>query len=273
MVRSWLPWRHDLERRALRRERHDGGPQNAAAAFIKVNDRGPFAHDRILDLSKGAAIKLGVIRTGTAKVRVQFLEKETHDYVENEQRSVEYAMNQINNVNPQEAGDREEAGTRPSFQVQARLYPDDRAAGLKTTQEVQLPPPVNVNHPEQTLPQTPGVEPDEFSVVDKQGNLTTLPPEPVRLAPVGHTPQYGTLRVPVKANFFIQAGTFGVRDNALKLIDRLSDTGTPQIMEVLLNGKKLYRVMVGPYDRQEDAKNVLSKLASIGISDARIIRN
>lgn len=37
----------------------------------RVNDRGPFTGGRVIDLSKAAATRLGMIRRGTAKVRVQ----------------------------------------------------------------------------------------------------------------------------------------------------------------------------------------------------------
>ncbi|MFD1950546.1 septal ring lytic transglycosylase RlpA family protein [Sphingomonas arantia] len=39
--------------------------------LVRVNDRGPFASDRIIDLSRGAARLLGVERTGTFRVRVR----------------------------------------------------------------------------------------------------------------------------------------------------------------------------------------------------------
>lgn len=40
---------------------------------IKINDRGPFYGNRIIDLSRAAAQKLGVIKKGTAKVEVTAL--------------------------------------------------------------------------------------------------------------------------------------------------------------------------------------------------------
>jgi rare lipoprotein A len=46
--------------------------------IVKINDRGPFTKDkRIIDLSYGAAQKLGFIKEGLAKVRVKILIKET----------------------------------------------------------------------------------------------------------------------------------------------------------------------------------------------------
>lgn len=47
--------------------------ENGRHLLVRVNDRGPFKGDRIIDLSKGAAHKLGFVEQGTAKVRVEFV--------------------------------------------------------------------------------------------------------------------------------------------------------------------------------------------------------
>ncbi len=41
---------------------------------VRINDRGPFKADRIIDLSLAAAKELGLIGTGTARVRVEVVE-------------------------------------------------------------------------------------------------------------------------------------------------------------------------------------------------------
>jgi rare lipoprotein A len=41
------------------------------AVIVRVNDRGPFLHDRIMDLSYVAAYKLGYINNGSAEVEVE----------------------------------------------------------------------------------------------------------------------------------------------------------------------------------------------------------
>ncbi|CAN7238724.1 septal ring lytic transglycosylase RlpA family protein [Phenylobacterium sp. LjRoot219] len=38
---------------------------------VEVNDRGPYAHGRILDLSRQAAARLGMVNDGVARVKVQ----------------------------------------------------------------------------------------------------------------------------------------------------------------------------------------------------------
>ncbi|GAB4393514.1 MAG: septal ring lytic transglycosylase RlpA family protein [Kiloniellaceae bacterium] len=51
--------------------------ENGRSVKVRINDRGPYAHGRIIDLSKRAAELLGFMRQGTAKVRVQILETES----------------------------------------------------------------------------------------------------------------------------------------------------------------------------------------------------
>jgi rare lipoprotein A len=47
--------------------------------MVRVNDRGPFAKDRIIDLSKKSATLLGFKEKGTAKVKVELLPDETNE--------------------------------------------------------------------------------------------------------------------------------------------------------------------------------------------------
>ncbi|MGN0929344.1 MAG: septal ring lytic transglycosylase RlpA family protein [Alphaproteobacteria bacterium] len=51
--------------------------ENGISANIKVNDRGPYARDRILDLSSAAADVLGIKQKGTARVKVEILPDES----------------------------------------------------------------------------------------------------------------------------------------------------------------------------------------------------
>lgn len=52
--------------------------QNGKTSIVRVNDRGPFHSDRIIDLSFAAAVKLGFDRAGTARVRVESLATASH---------------------------------------------------------------------------------------------------------------------------------------------------------------------------------------------------
>jgi len=48
--------------------------ENRRSIILRVNDRGPFVEGRIIDLSAGAARKLGFYDKGTARVRVEIYE-------------------------------------------------------------------------------------------------------------------------------------------------------------------------------------------------------
>ncbi|MBP7863167.1 septal ring lytic transglycosylase RlpA family protein [bacterium] len=41
-------------------------PRTGKTVIVKVNDRGPYVKTRVLDMSKGAAVKLGTISRGVA---------------------------------------------------------------------------------------------------------------------------------------------------------------------------------------------------------------
>jgi rare lipoprotein A len=48
--------------------------ENNKSVIVRVNDRGPFKEGRIIDLSRGAAKEIDLIRTGTVRVKLEVLE-------------------------------------------------------------------------------------------------------------------------------------------------------------------------------------------------------
>jgi len=47
---------------------------NGKKVIVKINDRGPFKDDRLIDMSYGAALRLGMTGTGTARVDVRVID-------------------------------------------------------------------------------------------------------------------------------------------------------------------------------------------------------
>ncbi len=58
--------------------------ENGATVTVRVNDRGPYAHNRIIDLSARAARLLGYTKKGLAKVRVDYVGKARMDGLDEE---------------------------------------------------------------------------------------------------------------------------------------------------------------------------------------------
>jgi len=54
---------------------------NGKSILLRINDRGPFVKGRILDCSYGAAMKLGFVNQGTARVRIEVIEWGDNQYM------------------------------------------------------------------------------------------------------------------------------------------------------------------------------------------------
>ncbi|HET6528788.1 MAG TPA: septal ring lytic transglycosylase RlpA family protein [Balneolaceae bacterium] len=52
---------------------------NGKSVIVRINDRGPYAKDRIIDLSKKAAMEIGMIGPGTAHVSLILLEGQINE--------------------------------------------------------------------------------------------------------------------------------------------------------------------------------------------------
>lgn len=91
---------------------------NGRSAVLRLNDRGPFSDNRIIDLSRGAAEALGLLAQGVGEVRVRYLGRAPR--VGGGQR-----LDQAS-VAPARRRDREDA----TFWVQAGSYADPLAARL-----------------------------------------------------------------------------------------------------------------------------------------------
>ncbi|MDY8110506.1 septal ring lytic transglycosylase RlpA family protein [Fulvimarina sp. 2208YS6-2-32] len=46
---------------------------NGKSVVVRINDRGPFIRGRVIDLSQGAASKIGMVKSGTANVKIDIL--------------------------------------------------------------------------------------------------------------------------------------------------------------------------------------------------------
>ena len=88
------------------------------------------------------------------------------------------------------------------------------------------------------------------------------------------TPGEKTVAVrPAQPNqLFVQAGAFSAETNASRLVDKLHGLGYAQafVREDDVNGRKLFRVRVGPVPTVEAFDRVVSHLKSFGLNDARL---
>ncbi|MEZ5465887.1 MAG: septal ring lytic transglycosylase RlpA family protein [Lysobacteraceae bacterium] len=145
--------------------------ENQRSVVLRVNDRGPFVADRIIDLSYAAAMRLGVVERGTAMVEVRALDVSDPDH--------------------------------------------------------------------------PGV------------------PEPAPESTVTAAP----------ARIWLQLGSFSDRRNAERLQRQLQARfgGEPVIQAASLNGRRLFRVRMGPWEHASDAVDLEQRIRDSGFADPRIV--
>lgn len=113
---------------------------NGKSVVVRINDRGPFHADRIIDLSWAAAVRLDMVADGTARVRVEVLEsaeREAPAYsIDAESRAAAQPRYQIAETVPV-AGDPANPSPRPEAMfLQVGAFRDVTAA-QRRRQEMQ----------------------------------------------------------------------------------------------------------------------------------------
>lgn len=161
---------------------------NGRQVVVRVNDRGPFHSNRIIDLSYTAAVKLDIIRHGTGRVEVEALDPAT-------------------------------------------------------------PPGTTAKKPAEHMP----------VALESRPIVSAQPPAPAE-------PEKAVIKEAPRTEYYLQAGAFSNKTNALKLIDRLKQAGL-QSVELFETGlDRLFRVRVGPYADNDLLHDDRKRLLELGIN-------
>jgi rare lipoprotein A len=215
---------------------------NGQSTVVRINDRGPFASSRVIDLSRTAAQELDIIRNGTAKVRIEQLQAE----------SLAVREVAINGGGPAEQHDavaQLASGRRapqPPQQVMATAQP---AAAPSSTQ-VQAGWPANPRSPIVTQEQAPAASGKSGPTISSLAS--TLPTTP-------------------SGGFYVQTGSFSTAENAERQRGLVRSYGSSEISQASASGRDVYRVRLGPYTTSDAAGIVADRLKRSGYGDARVV--
>jgi rare lipoprotein A len=231
--------------------------ENGHSVVVRVNDRGPFLHGRVMDVSMRAAQLLGFANKGTARVRIEVLEKESRMLASLAKRGEDTTRMTLADLHENE-NTAVDAAPAPVRVASAGLsdadtaMPESLRTPTITVEELKAPHRTNAP-PVQLVSSPPPVE--------GHINQGRFMPDPV------------VLKAPVKpTGLFVQAGSFAVRDNAERLTKKLSAIAPTTIDPVMVNGRQLYRVKLGPIASVAAADNVLEKVIRAGGGGARVIK-
>jgi peptidoglycan lytic transglycosylase len=220
---------------------------NGLSTVVRINDRGPFARSRVIDLSRTAAQELDIVRNGTAHVRIDQLQAE----------SLAVKDVAIGGGGPAE----QQAAVA---QVSSGRYAPQPAPVQVATYAPPPPPPAPVQPaPAQPVwPTNPRGAPAEVvPIAAAAGNGATV----ASLAT-------GTMLQPA-GGFYVQTGAFSTPENAERQRDAVRSYGLSEISQSSTGGRDVYRVRLGPYTTSDAAGIVADRLKRSGYGDARVVAN
>lgn len=209
--------------------------------LVRVNDRGPFSEDRLIDLSLGAARQLGIDRDGVSGVRVR-------------------------KVNPNE---QERAVLRMGAPATERIATPDSLLAILRKNLAKLPRPATPVRPAAAQSGSPSVT----------GSANRPLPAPVAGKRDGQFIVEGAGR-PVAAensvgnnyvgglpgSYVVQVAAFSDKARADRLAGKIGARVMPD------RTRSIWRVRYGPYASEQEAQAGLAQAQQRGYSGARVLR-
>lgn len=202
---------------------------------VRVNDRGPYIGNRVIDLSYAAAQKISLIEPGTGPVEIAIVK----------------------------LGNGEREPPQPLEVVIAKAPAGVSAAPLESdAPNVEIPIPQK-SDPAPVIVDRVVVEEQRGGVISRKQvapDGRSIEDVPIGTAP---TPAPRIVTVPVKkGQFVVQVGAFAVEGNARSLQQRLTTIG----QRAWIDHEELFRVRIGPFDTRDQAVQTRESLEARGLS-------
>lgn len=201
--------------------------------LVRVNDRGPFSNDRLIDLSEGAAQQLGIAAQGVAGVRVR-------------------------KVTPPE---QERAVLREGMRASERMdTPDSLLRVLRDKLSKLSPPSRNAEsaRPATTLPRPAPAATNNGRFIREGGN--TRPS-------TATVPRVPAPEASANGRYIVQIAAFSSRARADALARRMGAN------VVATQDARLFRVRYGPFSSEAEANAGVTKAKARGYPQAKVYRD
>jgi rare lipoprotein A len=216
-------------------------PKTGQTVRVRVNDRGPYVGDRLIDLSYAAAQQIGIAESGGGEVDMTVVNIGRGDReppaafnVTVPDTSAVAATPSAAPVAPQPAPQPAETATVESIQV------TEQHGGVETRRQVAANGTTIEDVPVQTS-----------AIPTPAAPAPRVTPQP---QPRPATPRTG--------RYVVQVGAFSQEANAKALQKKLSSIG----QDATIEHAALYLVRIGPFDTRDQAASIRAKLEAAGIS-------
>jgi rare lipoprotein A len=245
------------------------------SVVVRVNDRGPFHSNRIIDQSYAAAVKLDYRKQGTARVRVEALSPDDA----NETRAV-LAKAKAAQKDPDARKDlAAQIATDNKPQGIALQDPKSAAKGEYRFDMTQEGRPMTADEFDRWLAARrvriatgkPGAPDKAVTTVPEAtppAVSKALAPEVAAQTPIATAPSWG------QSTHVFQVASFASQQNAQHALGVLQSAGirNSRLVAASVNGKQVWRLRVGPVP-ETDAAKLSSSIAGLGFGQPTRVRD
>ncbi len=212
---------------------------NGKKMVVRVNDRGPFVGDRIIDLSEGAARYLGVYGPGTAKVRLEYLNIASNGTVTNAKGSASQSSSSSSYQGPVRTDSQTPVSNSSTFPVEGGF-----------------------------TGQSGWVNSDGWISYDNKAvNRSQTPSQ----SSVGYNNQANnSTSVSSSSGYYVQMAATSDQSKAQEICSTMAKRLGTAVKVQNQNG--VYKVLAGPFNSEVQARLMAQKAKSLGASDSFIKR-
>lgn len=226
-------------------------PKTRQSVWVRVNDRGPYIANRVIDLSYMAAQKIGLVEVGVGEVEIKVIKIGDGERQAPEAFDVTIAeAPKVAPVVPATASAPAPSEVPPvAFPIPARREPVVVDRVEVETQHGDVITRKQVAQDGRTVEDVPTGEKRE--VLKPAPAATPMATAPRRPAPSSRAKQ-----------FVVQVGAFAVEANATLLREKLNTIG----QRAWIDHEDLFRVRIGPFATRELAVEARTSLEARGLS-------
>jgi rare lipoprotein A len=229
---------------------------NKKSVTVRVNDRGPYISGRVVDLSRKAAQRLDLVGEGTARVKVEVVERmdpSTSVAETTEKPKTTTSSTQANN----NTSSSETSASKSESTTSAAKSSTTKTTASSNTKTAEKKPAAPEKKP--ATAQTKAAKPTSTGTTAKpSGALVTANDyQKFDLYQI-------ELRRPTKKGFGVQVVSLSDYENVLKEVANLQ--GAVYYSNILLSvepnwdGSPIYKIILGPFDDREAAEKYKNNL-------------
>jgi rare lipoprotein A len=230
---------------------------------VRINDRGPYVGNRLIDLSYAAAQQIGLVEPGSGEVDLSVVtigkgEREPpapYSVVVADVATIPAPLTAPPPPPAPIAAPIAAPTPAPEPAIVDRIQVIEEHRGVETRKQVAAD-----GKTIEAVPVKPSSQPTASS---EQPAATSTQP-----APVSREPQVASRKAP-SGRFVIQVGAFGEEKNALALQEKLRAEGFESFID---RGPVLHKVQIGPFETRDLAVKTRTRLEAAGVSAIIITR-